>query len=114
MSNGIDLTHADTPPPTPGALWLDVDQDMRKRWVANVLTALEFPGHVVTAAPTGQVTLALDRDPGPTARGTLLLDVEAALKERLDSALLVYLQPALDLNPLRKLRGVEVKDWTQE
>ena len=42
-------------------------------------------------------------------RADALLDLEAALKEKIDGGLTVWIQPQSDKNALRKLRGVEVK-----
>lgn len=42
-------------------------------------------------------------------RGTLLLDLEASLKESIDPGLVVWLEPLGDRSSLRNLRGIEVK-----
>ncbi len=42
-------------------------------------------------------------------RGTLLLDLEAGLKQLIDPGLVVWLEPLGDRSSLRNLRGIEVR-----
>ena len=42
-------------------------------------------------------------------RGILLLEVEKILKEKIDEALMIWLEPVGDKSKLRNLRGIEIK-----
>ena len=71
-----------------------------------------FPGNILVAVEArqdGQVIMRLKEPLGPSERGTLLLDLEAFLKETVDPGLVVWLEPLGDRSSLRNLRGVEVK-----
>ena len=63
----------------------------------------------VEAKPDGQVIIRLLEPVPADKRGTLLLDLEAFLKESIDPGLAVWLEPLGDHNSLRNLRGIEVK-----
>lgn len=99
--------------PTPGNSWLQLPDRERLRLVESALTA-NPPTRagiiaIVDAKSDGQVIVSL-REPVPAdQRGTLLLDLEASLKESIDPALVVWLEPLGDKSSLRNLRGIEVK-----
>jgi hypothetical protein len=107
------LEFANSPTPVPGVSWArlsDHDRLQRVEQVAAALSAIP-PGivSIVDARTDGQVIVSL-RVPVPAdKRGTLLLDLEAGLKETIDPGLVVWLEPLGDRSSLRKLRGIEVK-----
>jgi len=111
MAGTIQYANADTP--IPGHAWSRLRDDERlqlvKSAVGGKLGAAGDNFVFVEAKTDGQVILAL-REPVPAdKRGTLLLDLEALLKESIDSGLVVWLEPLGDRNSLRNLRGIEVK-----
>ena len=61
------------------------------------------------ARQDGQVVVSLTSHVPADKRGTLLLDFEGFLKEKVDPGLVVWLEPLGDRSSLRNLRGIEVK-----
>lgn len=108
-----NLEFAGVSTPTPGNLWRDRSDRERLLQVENALAtrmpALQDVVCVVDARSDGQVIVSL-RVPVPAdRRGTLLLDLEASLKDLIDPGLVVWLEPLGDRSSLRNLRGIEVK-----
>jgi hypothetical protein len=104
---------ADVETPLPGAAWADMDERER---LDQVLRQLEVsPSQfldivkVVTAKADGQVVFHLKQILSASQRGPYLLDLEEYLKQTIDEALTVWLEPLGDRNTLRNLRGIEVK-----
>lgn len=64
---------------------------------------------IVEAKLDGQVIVNLLEPVPANKRGTLLLDLEAYLKESIDPGLVIWLDSLGDRNSLRNLRGIEVK-----
>lgn len=64
---------------------------------------------IVAAKLDGQVIARLLKPVPADKRGTLLLDIEAFLKESIDPGLVVWLESLGDRSSLRNLRGIEVK-----
>lgn len=64
---------------------------------------------VKEARADGQIIVHLTCDLPANVRGTLLLNIEALLKREIDGALVVWLESKGDKNPLRNLRGIEIK-----
>lgn len=108
-----NLEFANVATPAPGSSWCQLSAPERLRLVENTLAA-NPPCRVglisvIDARSDGQVIVSL-LEPVPAAlRGTLLLDLEASLKESIDPALVVWLEPLGDKSSLRNLRGIEVK-----
>lgn len=94
--------------PATGEQWRAMDDATRKMLCHRALFGM--PVTVLEARPNGHVIVRLDDDLDAAARGILLRDVERKLKESVDPAMLVYLEPAQDRNALRRLRGVKVVD----
>ena len=67
-----------------------------------------YPLRCVEVRSIGDVTLGLTGKFSAAERGTLLRQAERQLKDRVDAAIVVYLEPVADRNALRKLRGVSV------
>lgn len=111
MAGTIQYANADTP--VPGHAWSRLRDDERLELVKSAVSGkLGTSGDIfvfVEAKVDGQIILSL-REPVPAdKRGTLLLDLEAFLKESIDPGLAVWLEPLGDRNSLRNLRGIEVK-----
>ena len=109
--NGLEF--ANSPTPVPGTSWsrlADVDRLRRVEQAVAALSAIP-PGivSIVEARIDGQVIVGLQVSVPADKRGTLLLDLEAWLKEAIDPGLVVWLEPLGDRSSLRKLRGIEVK-----
>lgn len=64
---------------------------------------------IMEAKKDGQVIVSLLESLPADKRGTLLLNLEAFLKESIDPGLVVWLEPLGDRNSLRNLRGIEVR-----
>lgn len=108
-----NLCHANTSTPTPAIAWLQLSDDERLALVRNALE-MKMPTTndvlVVTAAKQdGQVIAKLLKPVPADKRGTLLLDIEALLKESIDPGLVVWLESLGDRSSLRNLRGIEIK-----
>jgi hypothetical protein len=95
-----------------GEAWLGYGTAQRRGLAEAVIDQLpqcRALVEVVHPHDDGQVTVRF-REPVPAdRRGGLLLDLEAALKERVDPGLTVWLEPLGDKNSLRKLRGIDVR-----
>lgn len=111
MSRNTCYANVDTPPPRQS--WRQLSDGERlirvKEAVGNGMSAISQQITIIEAQKDGQVILNLG-DPLPAdRRGTVLLDLEAFLKEAIDPGLVVWLEPLGDRNSLRNLRGIEVK-----
>jgi len=109
--NNLEFAHF--PTPAPDASWRQLSDRERLRRVEEAVAARPpaLPGvvSIIEARSDGQVIVGL-RVPVPAdKRGTLLLDLEASLKESIDPGLVVWLEPLGDRSSLRNLRGIEVK-----
>lgn len=107
------LEFANWPTPMPDASWSGLSDRERIQRVEQALaTQSSIPAGVVLIAHArsdGQVIVSLSVPVAADKRGTLLLDLEAWLKEVVDPGLVVWLEPLGDRSSLRKLRGIEVK-----
>jgi len=108
-----NLCYASTVTPIPGLTWCQWTDAERLVNVNNTLSAnTAYPNRTLTAVEAkrdGQVIIRILETLSADKRGTLLLDCEAFLKESIDPALAVWLEPVGDRNSLRNLRGIEVK-----
>ena len=64
---------------------------------------------VVSIKNDGQVIIRFTEPVAVSQRGSLLLDLEAALKREIDQGITVWVEALGDKNSLRNLRGIEVK-----
>ena len=108
-----NLEFASVATPTPDSAWRQLPDRERLRLVEDALAARP-PSRVgiiaiVDAKRDGQVIVSLRESLPAGERGTLLLDLEANLKESIDPSLVVWLEPLGDKSSLRNLRGIEVK-----
>jgi len=110
---GNNLCHANTDTPTPSLAWCQLSDSERLDLIMNTVDAMMVPASknlvIVEAKLDGQVIVSLLEPVPADKRGTLLLDIEAFLKESIDPGLVVWLEPLGDRNSLRNLRGIEVK-----
>jgi RNase H-fold protein (predicted Holliday junction resolvase) len=99
--------------PTPSLSWLKKAETERltvlKLAICTASNNLQELVEFLEAKDNGYVVVSLKHDLGPGERGTLLLDLEDLLKEKVDIGLTVWLEPQKDKSALRKLRGIEVK-----
>lgn len=105
--------YADVQTPVPGSFWMGLDKRQR---LDKVIQALEGSPRefitrvqVIAAKEDGQVTIHMSESLPTDQRGPFLLDLEEFLKETIDPAITVWLEPLGDRNSLRNLRGIEVK-----
>ena len=111
MSTNLCFANTDTP--TPGDAWRQLSDEKRLELVGNTVRAkMPFLNDILVIDATkqdGQV-IADFLEPVPAnRRGTLLLGLEAMLKESIDPGLTIWLEPVGDRSSLRNLRGIEVK-----
>lgn len=104
---------ADVETPVPVAAWTALDERQRVDQIVGHLEVgpAQFLSQiqVITALADGQVIVLMKQSMSANQRGAFLLDLEAYLKETIDAALTVWLEPVGDRNSLRNLRGIEVK-----
>ncbi len=108
-----NLEFASVPTPTPGDSWRQRADRERLLEVESALAtkmpALQDFVSIVDARSDGQVIVRLLVPVPAGKRGTLLLDLEAGLKQLIDPGLVVWLEPLGDRSSLRNLRGIEVR-----
>lgn len=111
MGSNLHFANSDTP--TPGSAWVRLSEDERLSRLKDVLTkGMSSVANLVvitSAKDDGQVIVSLQEPLPADERGTVLLDLEAFLKEAVDQGLVVWLDGLGDKNSLRNLRGIEVK-----
>lgn len=108
-----NLCYANTETPTPESAWCQLSENARLALVNNTVAVnTAFSNKTLIAVEAkldGQVIIRLLETVSADKRGTLLLDLEAFLKESIDPGLVVWLEPFGDRSSLRNLRGIEVK-----
>ncbi|MHB9117903.1 MAG: hypothetical protein ACYC2R_06485 [Burkholderiales bacterium] len=111
MDSKLCYANADTP--TPGHAWRRLSDVERLALVNSAVSAKSVSLNkiivIAEAKLDGQVIVNLLEPVPANERGTLLLDLEAFLKESIDPGLVVWLEPLGDRSSLRNLRGIEVK-----
>lgn len=105
--------YAYTDTPSPGLEWRQLSDAERHTRVMDAFKAgtavLNSFVVIVAAKEDGQIIVNLVEPMSASKRGTLLLDLEAFLKEAVDPGLVVWLTSLGDRNSLRNLRGIEVR-----
>lgn len=101
-------TIAEANSPTPKEHWLKESQSSKLMSIRRISGAYDCV-EVVEARDNGNVVVRLLKELDPGDRGTLLLDYEFYLKNNIDEAITVWLEPLGDKSTLRRLRGIEVK-----
>lgn len=109
----VSLAYAQTDTPLPGSAWRQLSDAERLKLIMDTLhtgsEAVDENIVIAAANQDGQILVSLVESMPAGKRGTLLLDIEATLKEAIDPGLVVWLEPLGDRNSLRNLRGIEVK-----
>ena len=107
----LKYAYADTP--SPSIEWQRLSDAERLARVIDALGAVTTVFNsvivVIKAMKDGQIIVNLVESMPASKRSTLLLDLEAFLKEAIDPGLVVWLTSLGDRNSLRNLRGIEVK-----
>ena len=109
MNNYFKYLNIDSP--TPSEKWLSIAKPERIILVISILKISPFANDfkVIDAKDDGQIILIPNNNLSSNERGTILLDLEQLLKEKLDDSLTIWLETLGDKNSLRNLRGIEVK-----
>ena len=99
--------------PAPGGAWQQLSPQQRLDAVGQAMRSLSAAQRelviVADARADGQIIVRLTRTLPASERGPALLDLEDLLKNEVDPALCVWLEPLGDRNSLRNLRGIQVK-----
>ena len=97
--------------PTPSEKWLSISKSDRIILIISALKTSPFNDNlkVNDTKDDGQVIVSLNNNYKPHERGTMLLDLEQFLKDKIDYSITIWLEPLGDKNSLRNLRGIEVK-----
>jgi hypothetical protein len=109
MNKYFQYLHLDSP--ISSDKWLSISKVERLELIELILVNSLFINEikVLDTKDDGQVIVSLNKTISPHQRGTLLLDLEELLKDKLDNSITVWLEPLGDKNSLRNLRGIEVK-----
>ena len=100
---------ADTP--ITKASWREMPEKERLTFINKILRENEKFEiiSVSSAARNGQVLISLNGNITASERGTLVLDFERCLKDKIDQGINVWCEPIGDKNSLRNLRGIQIK-----
>lgn len=110
------LNAATSPTPTPNESWVEAKEAERLLRVVQLTSTIErFRELLPTQArPDGQVFVQLRSPLSAATRGVLLRDYEAYLKQMIDPAIAIWVEPLGDKNSLRKLRGIQIKPYQEQ
>lgn len=110
MANSFHYANAITP--TPCLAWRQLTDAARIAHISDTLSEytpfLKNSIGVVDAKQDGQIIVELLEPMHAGKRGTVLLDFETMLKDKIDAGLVVWLASLGDRSSLRNLRGIEV------
>jgi hypothetical protein len=97
--------------PVPGQEWISSSQNERMALVRNAWKNIDkyLNLAVIDCRSNGEVFVEMKELMSSNQRGTLLLDAEQVLKEQVDDAITIWLEPLGDKSTLRNLRGIKVK-----
>ena len=111
MSNLINKSIASQNSPLPLVNWITLsDKEKKELVVSEILNSKLLDGfEVISTDKNGNVILKIEKNIPAKERGILLLKVEKILKEKIDEALVIWLEPVGDKSKLRNLRGIEIK-----
>ena len=87
-----------------GAKW---DKHVKKCFVPVEKDYDDF--EVYETPDDGQIVFKIQKSITSSKRGIMLLELESKLKENIDNALTVWLEPVGDKSKLRNLRGIKIK-----
>mgnify|MGYP001452537768 CR=1 FL=1 len=91
--------------------WNSLHKEERKKLIEKVLkTNQDYDDFEVYETPDdGQIVFKIQKSITSSKRGIMLLELESKLKENIDNALTVWLEPVGDKSKLRNLRGIKIK-----
>lgn len=97
--------------PNAGYAWRSMDSTSRHSIVAHVMKKCRVDGQleIVHCNDDGTLYFSQSESVAVEQRADFLLDFEDVLKKDIDSGLTVWIEPQIDKNPLRKLRGITVR-----
>jgi len=103
------INHAFEKTPTPSKEWLAQNKLVRALVIRDEICKFSKIITLKESKIDGQVLVEFSENVPANQRGGLLLDLEECLKKNVDPSLTVWLESQGDKSPLRKLRGIEVK-----
>ena len=111
MSTLINKSVASKDSPTPLAKWVTHSDQKKKELIRSEIlnSKLLDEFEVISTDTNGNIILKIEKSIPAKERGILLLNVEKILKEKIDEALVIWLEPVGDKSKLRNLRGIEIK-----
>lgn len=111
MSILINKSIASKDSPIPLVKWITNSDQKKKELIRSEIlnSKLLDEFEVISTDTNGNVILKIEKSIPAKERGILLLNVEKILKEKIDEALVIWLEPVGDKSKLRNLRGIEIK-----
>lgn len=95
--------------PKPSEKWKNMSRDERIKSIQDMIVKNNFDAlEAFNAFDHGEILLKVIKDLPVNNRGNYLLDFEILLKNKIDKALYVMIEPLGDKNSLRKLRGINI------
>ena len=95
--------------PKPSEEWRNMSKDERINSIQNVILKNNYDAlEAFNALDHGEILLKVISELPVKNRGSYLLNFEILLKNTIDKALYVMVEPLGDKNLLRKLRGISI------
>lgn len=93
--------------------WLIKPESKKREVINNIINSdICFIDNIdIVDIVKNQIIVRIKNPLNAGERGSLLLDFEDKLKNVIDQALVVWVEPLGDKNSLRNLRGIEVKKY---
>ena len=97
--------------PSPSSEWINLSNEKRINIINKLIEKTIYVNffQVIITELDGQVIVRLIKKMSASERGTILLDFEEFLKNKIDLAINVWAESLGDKNSLRNLRGIEIK-----
>ena len=109
MNNDNSIFFPNDESPKPSEKWKNMSRDERVSSIHEVIVKNNYDAlQVFNALDHGEILLKVIRELPVRDRGNYLLDFEILLKNKIDKALYVMIEPLGDKNSLRKLRGINI------
>ncbi len=111
MKNFITKDLSQAPSPISSTEWKNKSEKDRIMMISEKLKLnnLYYGFEIVSADDEAQVILKIEKTIPASERGVLLLDLESFLKDSIDKAITIWLEPIGDKSKLRNLRGITFK-----
>ena len=107
--NGINLSHANTPPIQPSDSWLKMEVSKQINAINQFLEKNECGNaELVKFESPSELVITIDKGMNAAQRGEFLRKLEMDIKQHVDQGLSVWLPPENDKNSIRKFRGVSI------